>query len=151
MKYLKKYKLFESYFNEAIIDELDDILLELKDLGYFVDITEMKGSGVLNPAKIRVFIGGIAGSNFTYDDVKEVFERMTDYMESEDFTILNLLYSTPEEPASHFSINLRDFDWSVWHSTVASGPLAFKNGTLKGRFDKEIGIFHHLQISFTPK
>ena len=134
MKYLKKYKLFESYFNEAIIDELDDILLELKDLGYFVDITEMKGSGVLNPAKIRVFIGGIAGSNFTYDDVKEVFERMTDYMESEDFTILNLLYSTPEEPASHFSISLRDY----------------KNGVLNGKQNKEIGIFHHLQISFTP-
>jgi hypothetical protein len=132
MKYLKKYKIFESYFNEDIINELDDILLELKDLGYFVDITEMKGSGVFNPAKIRVFIGGIAGSNFVYDDVKEVFERMTDYMESEDFTISNLLYSTPEEPASHFSINLTDY----------------KNGTLKG-FDKEIDILHHLEISFT--
>ena len=134
MKYLKKYKLFESYFNEDIIHELNDILLELTDLGYFVDLTEMKGSGVLNPAKIRVFIGGIAKSNFVYDDVKEVFERMTDYMESEDFTILNLLYSTPEEPASHFSISLRDY----------------KNGVLNGKQNKEIGIFHHLQISFTP-
>ena len=135
MKYLKKYNLFESYFNEAIIDELDDILLELKDLDYFVDITEMKGSGVLNPAKIRVFIGGIGKSNFTYDGVvKEVFERMTDYMESEDFTILNLLYSTPEDPASHFSIFLRDY----------------KNGVLIGKQNKEIDIFHHLQISFTP-
>jgi hypothetical protein len=135
MKYLKKYKLFESYFNEDIIHELNDILLELTDLGYFVDLTEMKGSGVLNPAKIRVFIGGIGKSNFTYDGVvKEVFERMTDYMESEDFTILNLLYSTPEEPASHFSISLRDY----------------KNGVLNGKQNKEIGIFHHLQISFTP-
>lgn len=134
MKYLKKYNLFESYFNEAIIDELDDILLELKDLGYFVDITEMKGSGVLNPAKIRVFIGGIGKSNFVYYDVKEVFERMTDYMESEDFTILNLLYSTPENPASHFSIFLRDY----------------KNGVLIGKQNKEIDIFNHLQISFTP-
>lgn len=134
MKYLKKYKLFESYFNEAIINELNDILLELTDLGYFVDLTEMKGSGVLNPDKIRVFIGGIAKSNFVYDDVKEVFERMTDYMESEDFTILNLLYSTPEEPASHFSISLRDY----------------KNGVLNGKQNKEIGILHHLQISFTP-
>ena len=133
MKYLKNYKLFESYFNEDIINELDDILLELKDLGYFVDITEMKGSGVFNPAKIRVFIGGIAGSNFVYDDVKEVFERMTDYMESEDFTISNLLYSTPEEPASHFSINLSDY----------------KNGVLNGKQNKEIDILHHLQISFT--
>lgn len=135
MKYLKKYKLFESYFNKDIINELDDILLELKDLGYFVDITEMKGSGVLNPAKIRVFIGGIAKSNFVYDDVKEVFERMTDYMESEDFTILNLLYSTPEDPASHFSINLSDY----------------KNGVLNGKQNKEIGILNHLQISFMPK
>ena len=133
MKYLKNYKLFESYFNEDIINELDDILLELKDLGYFVDITEMKGSGVFNPAKIRVFIGGIAGSNFVYDDVKEVFERMTDYMESEDFTISNLLYSTPEEPASHFGINLTDY----------------KNGVLTGKQNKEIDILHHLQISFT--
>lgn len=133
MKYLKNYKLFESYFNEDIINELDDILLELKDLGYFVDITEMKGSGVFNPAKIRVFIGGIAGSNFAYDDVKEVFERMTDYMESEDFAILNLLYSTPEDPSSHFSINLTDY----------------KNGVLTGKQNKEIDILHHLQISFT--
>ena len=134
MKYLKNYKLFESYFNEDIIHELNDILLELTDLGYFVDLTEMKGSGILNPDKIRVFIGGIAGSNFVYDDVKEVFERMTDYMESEDFTILNLLYSTPEDPASHFSISLRDY----------------KNGVLNGKQNKEIGILHHLQISFTP-
>ena len=134
MKYLKNYKLFESYFNEDIINELDDILLELKDLGYFVDITEIKGSGVFNPAKIRVFIGGIAGSNFAYDDVKEVFERMTDYMESEDFAILNLLYSTPEDPSSHFSINLTDY----------------KNGVLTGKQNKEIDILHHLQISFTP-
>ena len=94
----------------------------------------MKGSGVLNPAKIRVFIGGIGKSNFVYDDVKEVFERMTDYMESEDFTILNLLYSTPENPASHFSIFLRDY----------------KNGVLIGKQNKEIDIFNHLQISFTP-
>ena len=136
MKYLKKYKLFESYFNETIIDELDDILLELKDLGYFVDITEMKGSGVLNPAKIRVFIGGIAKSNFTYDGVvKEVFERMTDYMESEGFNIVDVFYSTPEEPSSHFSISLRDY----------------KNGVLIGKQNKEIDIFHYLQISFTPK
>ena len=134
MKYLKKYKLFESLFNEDVITELDDILLELKDLGYFVDITEMKGSGVFITSKIRVFIGGIAGSNFVYDDVKEVFERMTDYIESEDFTILNLLYSTPEDPASHFGINLRDY----------------KNGVLNGKHNKEIGILHHLQISFTP-
>ena len=134
MKYLKKYNLFESYFNEAIIDELDDILLELKDLGYFVDLR------VINPnpftTKIRVFIGGIAKSNFTYDGVvKEVFERMTDYMENEGFNIVDVFYSTPEEPASHFSISLRDY----------------KNGVLIGKQNKEIDIFHHLQISFTPK
>jgi len=135
MKYLKKYKLFESYFNEDIIVELNDILLELTDLGYFVDLSvlcwlEIKGTGVFNPDKIRVFIGGIAKSNFTYDDVKEVFERMTDYMESEDFTILNLFYSTPEDPASHFMINLNDYK--------------------KGIFNERIPSFNHLQISFTP-
>ena len=134
MKYLKNYKLFESYFNEDIINELDDILLELKDLGYFVDL------GVISPnpftTKIRVFIGGIAKSNFAYDGVvKEVFERMTDYMESEGFDIIDVLYSTPEDPASHFSIN----------------PGDYKNGILKGKQNKEIKIFHHLQISFTPK
>ena len=134
MKYLKKYKLFESYFNEDIIAELNDILLELTDLGYFVDLRETKGTNHLNPDKIRVFIGGIAKSNFAYDDVKEVFERMTDYMESENFTILNLFYSTPEDPASHFGINLTDY----------------KNGVLNGKQNKEIDILHHLQISFTP-
>ena len=131
MKYLKKYKLFESSFNEDIIDELNDILLELSDLGYFVDLREIKGTGVLNPDKIKVFIGGIADSNFAYDDVKEVFERMTDYMESEGFTILNLFYSTPEDPASHFMINLDDYK--------------------KGIFNERIPSFHHLQISFSPK
>ena len=130
MKYLKKYKLFESYFNEDIIAELNDILLELSDLGYFVDLREIKGTNHLNPDKIRVFIGGIAKSNFTYDEVKEVFERMTDYMESEDFTILNLFYSTPEDPASHFMINLNDYK--------------------KGIFNERIPSFNHLQISFTP-
>ena len=119
MKHLKKYKLFES-FNENI-NELNDILLELTDLGYSVDIQEMKEN-------IRVFVGHLSKS-FTYDDVKEVFERMIDYMESEDFYILNMFYSTTEDPASH---NLVDY----------------KNHRLYF-FGKEVDNFHHLQISFT--
>ena len=119
MKHLKKYKLFES-FNENI-NELNDILLELTDLGYSVDIQEMKEN-------IRVFVGHLSKS-FTYDDVKEVFERMIDYMESEDFNILNMFYSTTEDPASHNLVN-------------------YKNHRLYF-FGKEVDNFHHLQISFT--
>jgi hypothetical protein len=150
MKYLKKYKLFES-FNEDIITELDDILLELKDLGYFVDITEMKGSGVLNPAKIRVYIGGIADSNFAYDDVKEVFERMTDYMESENFTILNMFYSTPEDPNSHFMVNLEDYKNGVLSSSFFHDARDKVGFTLDSPLIEKYYIFNHLQISFTPK
>ncbi len=151
MKYLKAYKLFES-FNEDIIAELNDILLELSDLGYFVDLREIKGTGVLNPDKIRVFIGGIGDSNFTYDDVKEVFERMTDYMESEGFTILNLFYSTPEDPNSHFMINLKDYKNGVLSSSFFHDARDKVGFTLDSPLKIEhYYIFHHLQISFTPK
>ena len=128
--------IFESV-NENT-NELNDILLELTDLGYFVDIREMKGTGgVLSPDSIRVFVGVVQNSgyygerskSFTYDDVKEVFERMIDYMESEDFNILNMFYSTTEDPASH---NL----------------VKYKNHRLYF-FGKEVDDFHHLQISFT--
>jgi hypothetical protein len=37
MKYLKKYKLFESDFNKEILDNIEDIFREIEDLGFKVE------------------------------------------------------------------------------------------------------------------
>ena len=37
MKYLKKYKLFESDFNKEILNNIEDIFREIEDLGFKVE------------------------------------------------------------------------------------------------------------------
>ena len=146
MRHLKTYTLFErsKLYKDDIqehIKILKDICLELSDKYYFVDIQEIKGTGILNPDSIRVFIFDEPNGSdrymdeykpFTYDDVKVVFERMIDYMDSQDFEVFSIGYSIPEDPASHNNLELI-------------------NGKLLTYSGKEIDNFHHLSIKFTEK
>jgi hypothetical protein len=140
MKYLIKYKLFESFDqNDEPIKVLNDICLELSDEDYSFFIQDLKGTGILNPDKISVSVTGKPNVGdvwrykpFTYDDVRDVFERMIEYMDSEDFEILRFVYSTPEDPASH-------------------NFLKYHNGELITYNREKVDIFHHLQINFIEK
>jgi hypothetical protein len=144
MKYLQSYKLFESFDqNDELIKVLNDICLELSDEDYSFFIQDLKGTGILNPEfswnKISVSVTGKPNVGdvwrykpFTYDDVRDVFERMIEYMNSEDFEILRFVYSTPEDPVSH-------------------NFLKYHNGELITYNREKVDIFHHLQINFIEK
>ena len=94
---------------------------------------------MINPDRISVSVAGKPNEGdewrykpFNYDDVRDVFERMIEYMDSEDFEILRFVYSTPENPADH-------------------NFLQYKNGELMTYNREKIDRFQHLQIIFTEK
>ena len=128
--------------NEEHIKVLNDICLDLSDQDYSFTIQEIKGYGSIRPDSIRVFVCGkpnVSGEwmlkykPFTYDDVRDFFEVMIDYMDSESFEIHTIAYSTPEDPASH-------------------NHLKYYNGELLTlRNSSKVDSFYHLEISFTEK
>lgn len=131
----KESKTNESFGqNGGCLKVLNDICLELSEDEYYsFFIDEVKGSGI-SPDCIRV---GVYRPTypirpFTYDGVRGVFERMIEYMDSENFEILRFVYSTPEDPASH--------NW-----------LKYQNGELMTYNREKVDRFHHLQIIFTEK
>lgn len=136
----KEVKTYESFGqNDEPIKILNDICLELSDEDYSFFIQDLKGSGIFNPDRISVSVAGKPNVGdewrykpFTYDDVRDVFERMIEYMNSEDFEILRFVYSTPEDPASH-------------------NFLEYQNGDLMTYNREKVDRFHHLQINFIEK
>lgn len=136
----KEVKTYESFGqNDEPIKILNDICLELSDEDYSFFIQDLKGSGIFNPDRISVSVAGKPNVGdewrykpFTYDDVRDVFERMIEYMNSEDFEILRFVYSTPEDPASH-------------------NFLKYQNGDLMTYNREKVDRFHHLQINFVEK
>ncbi len=94
MKYLKKYKLFES--KEDIIQTVKDILLPLSDLDYTISVTE---SPLVFPEK-PYSVNGLTIRVVTYtdkplvitDEIKEDFITMKDYLESEGFSSIEAHY-----------------------------------------------------------
>ena len=139
----KEVKTNESLVqNEEHIKVLNDICLDLSDQDYSFTIQEIKGYGSIRPDSIRVFVCGkpnVSGEwmlkykPFTYDDVRDFFEVMIDYMDSESFEIHTIAYSTPEDPASH-------------------NHLKYYNGELLTlRNSSKVDSFYHLEISFTKK
>ena len=125
--------------NDEPIKVLNDICLELSDEDYSFFIQDLKGTGVINPDRISVSVAGKPNEGdewryraFTYDDVRDVFERMIEYMDSEDFEILRFVYSTPENPADH-------------------NFLEYQNGQLMTYNREKVDRFHHLQINFVKK
>jgi hypothetical protein len=94
MKYLKKYKLFES--KEDIIQTVKDILLPLSDLDYTISVTETN----LFHNRSKCFLPGLSIRVVTYtdkplvitDEIKEDFITMKDYLESEGFSSIEAHY-----------------------------------------------------------
>ena len=67
MKYLKKYKLFES-----LEQDVEDIFLELKDDGYIVEVD-------IRPQSLEMVSIDVSRDNlFNWSDVKDYFERCLD-------------------------------------------------------------------------
>jgi hypothetical protein len=84
MKHLKSYILFENVSNQDLELDVKDMLLELEDSGYQVDIS-------MRPSGIDMFCVEVSNDNlFQWSDVREYFERAKDYICSNDWEITNI-------------------------------------------------------------
>jgi len=110
MKRLKTYKIFES--KEDIIQTVKDILLPISDLDYSISVTEsphvFNSSLIGYELIIRVVSWGDQ-SLLINDEVKEEFIRMKDYLESEGYNSIEVLYHLAT-PGVISSRDIKEFD-----------------------------------------
>jgi hypothetical protein len=103
MRYLKTYKIFESSHEEimdshyvadvmeecdSIIDDINDILLELKDIGLFVMVgyTPMTLTYRDKTPKIMAEVQGDSLlCSYNEDDIDSAFERIKEYTSSKGY------------------------------------------------------------------
>jgi hypothetical protein len=110
MKYLKRFSetLNESSSNEShtddIIENIKDILLPINDMGYEISVVVNDEPGLI----IRV-VSWTDESLLMTDEVKEEFIRMKDYLESEGYNSIEVLYhlATPGVVSSR---DIKEFD-----------------------------------------
>jgi hypothetical protein len=135
MKYLKKYKLFES--KEDIIQTVKDILLPLSDLDYTISFTQN------NLYRGDFNIDSLIGYEFIIrivrytdkplvitDEIKEDFITMNDYLESEGFTSIKAHYVRElftNSADSQIQENFVDFIKSIESWTSTKFPYRFRN------------------------
>jgi len=79
MKYLKKYKLFESSYFSSLIDDVRDMTFDLSDNGFEVKISEVNYNPPLYSGSIKALYIRISSDFFTWKDIKETVERIEDY------------------------------------------------------------------------
>jgi hypothetical protein len=113
MKYLKRFSetLDESSINESHADDIilnvKDILLPISDMGYDISIIENNKEN-LTQFVIRVVSWGDQSLLIT-DEVKEEFIRMSDYLESEGYNSIEVLYHLAT-PGVISSRDIKKFD-----------------------------------------
>jgi len=115
MKHISRFKRFsetldESSSNESntsdIIQTIKDILLPISDMGYDISIIEDKAN--FTQFVIRV-VSWVDQSLLITDEVKEEFIRMKDYLESEGYNSIEVLYHLAT-PGSTSSRDVKEFD-----------------------------------------
>ena len=84
MKYLNYFKLFESNDFESIVDNIEYILIDLRDMGLYIQVINKKNyidviiSNVIGKS-------GISSTNELIKQIKDYYERVIEYMKSEGF------------------------------------------------------------------
>ena len=98
MKYLKR---FNESNTDDVIENVKDILLPINDMGYDVSFRYYIINGDTSQLIIRVVSWGDKPL-FITDEVKEEFTRMKDYLQSEGYNSIEVLYhlATPGDISS---------------------------------------------------
>jgi len=116
MKHISMFKIFSENLDESSINEwntsdiiqtVKDILLPISDMGYDISIIEDDKDN-FTQFVIRVVSWGDQ-SLFITDEVKEEFIRMKDYLESEGYNSIEVLYHLAT-PGSISSRDIKEFD-----------------------------------------
>lgn len=76
MKYLKKFESNELNLSE-VISNIKDICLEIKDVGFNIDI-ESPGDTRVKTIKIEISLR-TQPKSFAFDQISEVYKRIKDY------------------------------------------------------------------------
>ena len=141
MKRLKTYKLFESSEeNTKHIEMLKSLCYDLTDHDYSIIFSEKKEDISVNISNNNL----VSDENlekypelryyktepFKYEQIKDCFESMIEYMDGENFEISRIVYSTPQDPASH--------NWLHYYN----------DGNLSKYFS---GYYQHIEILFKKK
>jgi hypothetical protein len=93
MKYIKKYKIFESFDYESIIEDLKDMSLEVQDLGMKVNVwSERASTTIINSPCTESYIDAvqinIKKEKAPYkSDIKDFIERAISYMKDWEYTV----------------------------------------------------------------
>ena len=131
MKHLTKYKLFENISREDIILELSDIFLDIKDLGYSVEIidnkhgsynirNELVESSIFIVIRKLLYKNGICfKQEFNTDEVQSCVEWVLRYMTLNGFG--KYFFSIPGPAA------VSEVSPTVWQSNKKSTWSKIKN------------------------
>jgi 4a-hydroxytetrahydrobiopterin dehydratase len=116
MKYLKKYKLFES-----LEQDVEDIFLELKDDGYDVEV-DIRPQG-LEMVSIDVSRDDL----FNWSDVKDYFERCLDAIGDTWKLGKIVLNYYPQKGRHHMSQNFSGSAWNYFRHFVSNPDFVENN------------------------
>lgn len=89
MKYLLKYKIFESTNDEEVIGYINDIFQDIADekLGFKIDVNRTSNSTIVNIRKVRWIQSHGRSlsdhSKFKWSDVSEFILRVINYLKGE--------------------------------------------------------------------
>jgi hypothetical protein len=80
VRYIKTYKLFESYFQNDFINDIKDITLDLSDEGFEVYVHEVDYTPTDKSGSIKAIAVDLKPSNmFRWSDIKDSVERIEEY------------------------------------------------------------------------
>jgi hypothetical protein len=115
MRYIKKYKIFESNSEDQIVSDLEDIVLDINDLSHWSCNVRGGVDGTRFPSDnrmIRISLSLVDGDNGDEDwdfynpppVVTEVFERAIEYMKMSGWEH-HKIYFTDDSHNFHQSVN----------------------------------------------
>jgi len=91
MKHIKTYKLFENVFDQSVVDECKDILLELEDKGFKTNINSyfnnQQYDRIVNLKKNWITFFFSRKQDFDYSDIEDVVERLKSFLSEYELKI----------------------------------------------------------------
>ena len=129
MKYLKR---FNESNTDDIIENVKDILLPINDMGYDISVNHYIINGDTNQLIIRV-VTYVDKPLLITDEVKEEFIRMKDYLQSEGYNSIEVLYHIAT-PGTQSSRDIKKFDsfmkYESWQKVKIQNLLFVAKKTL---------------------
>ena len=123
MKYLKR---FNESNTDDIIENVNDILLPINDMGYDISVKHYIINGDTNQLIIRV-VTYVDKPLLIIDEVKEEFIRMRDYLHSEGYNSIDTHYYTKNNPDSPPNKYVKELDQFIdafnWYASSVKEPI----------------------------